>query len=182
VDDLISVMTPASHKQFLGLCFKEALDSKICGSQSFQTNYRNFRDASTEKTTGVASPEPFLPFQHPSRSVWNRKKCELQTNIDTGTQHPAQRLERIFTSIYAEMSKMQHQQDEAIVMLRNCDAILRKQATDKAGLEKQNRWLVERIKIAHQEACDLEFKNRELEYQLAKERQDRPEQSATKQS
>ncbi|KAJ5865158.1 uncharacterized protein N7529_007074 [Penicillium soppii] len=77
---------------------------------------------------------------------------------------------------------MQHQQDEAIVMLRNCDAILRKQATDKAGLEKQNRWLVERIKIAHQEACDLEFKNRELEYQLAKERQDRPEQSATKQS
>jgi hypothetical protein len=60
--------------------------------------------------------------------------------------------------------------------------MLRKQATDKAELEEQNRWLVEHINIAYQEACDLEFKNRELEYQLAKERQERSEHHAEKQS
>ncbi|KAJ5515934.1 hypothetical protein N7527_007494 [Penicillium freii] len=76
---------------------------------------------------------------------------------------------------------MQHQQYEAINMLRNCDGMLRKQAMDKADLEEQNRWLVEHIKIAQQEACDLELKNRKLEYQLEKERQQRPEQAAGKQ-
>jgi hypothetical protein len=106
----------------------------------------------------------------------------LQTNIDTGPKLSTQRLEGIITSIYAEMSKMQHQQYEAIVMLRDCDDMLRKQATGVAELEEQNRWLVEHIKIVHQEACDLELKNRELEYQLAKERHERPEHPAEKQS
>jgi len=67
------------------------------------------------------------------------KQKRFQLNIDTGTKHPKQRLEEIITSIYAEMSKMQHQQYEAINMLRNCDGMLRKQATDKAKLEEENR-------------------------------------------
>ncbi|CAG7953491.1 unnamed protein product [Penicillium salamii] len=86
------------------------------------------------------------------------------SNIQRGPKYSTQRLEGIITSIYAEMSKMQYQQYEAIVMLRNCDDMLRKQETDKAELEEQNRWLVEHIKIAHQEDCDVELKNRELEY------------------
>ena len=66
-------------------------------------------------------------------------------------------------------------------MLRNCEDMLRKQATDKAELEEKNRLFVEHIKIAHQKACDLELKNRKLEYQLEKEREQRPEQPAEKQ-
>jgi len=49
--------------------------------------------------------------------------------------------------------------------------MLRKQATDKAELEETNGLFVEHIKIAHQKSCDLELKNRKLEYQLEKERQ-----------
>jgi len=56
--------------------------------------------------------------------------------------------------------------------------MLWKQATDKAELEEKNRLFVEHIKIAHQKACDLELKNRKLEYQLEKEREQRPEQPA----
>lgn len=80
------------------------------------------------------------------------------------------------------MSKMQHQQHEAMIMLRNYDNVLRKQATEKAELEEQNRWFFEHIKTTHQKACDLELKNRELEYQLAKERHERPDHPAEKQS
>lgn len=80
------------------------------------------------------------------------------------------------------MSKMQHQQHEAIVMLRNYENMLRKQATEKAELEEQNQWLFEHIKITRQKAYDLEMKKRELEYQLAKERQERPNHPAEKQS
>lgn len=80
------------------------------------------------------------------------------------------------------MSKMQHQQHEAIVMLRNYENMLRKQATEKAELEEQNQRLFEHIKITQQKACDLEMKKRELEFQLAKERQEHPDHPAEKQS
>lgn len=80
------------------------------------------------------------------------------------------------------MSKMQHQQHEAVVMLRNYENMLRKQATEKAELEERNQWLFERIETTYQEACDLELRNRELEYQVAKERQERPDHPAEKQS
>ncbi|CRL31386.1 unnamed protein product [Penicillium camemberti] len=103
-------------------------------------------------------------------------------NSRRDTQHPAQRFEGIITNIYAEMSKMQHQQHEAIIMLRNYEHVLRKQETEKAELEEQNRWLFEHIKTTHQKACDLEMKKRELEYQLAMERQKRPDHPAEKQS
>ena len=91
-------------------------------------------------------------------------------------QHPNQRLEGIITSIYSEMSKMQQKYYDATVMLQNCDNMLRAHAVDKAGLEKQNQCFIEHIKIAQQKACNLELKNRELEYQLAKERQQHPKQ------
>lgn len=67
-------------------------------------------------------------------------------------------------------------------MLRNYEHVLRKQETEKAELEEQNRWLFEHIKTTHQKACDLEMKKRELEYQLAMERQKRPDHPAEKQS
>ncbi|KAJ5704456.1 hypothetical protein N7536_000145 [Penicillium majusculum] len=99
-----------------------------------------------------------------------------------GTQHPNQRLERIITSIYAEMSEMQQKHYAEIVMRQNCDNMLRAYAMDKAGLEKQNQCFIEHIKIAQQKACNLELKNRELEYQLAKERQQHPKQPEGRQS
>lgn len=64
-------------------------------------------------------------------------------------------------------------------MLRNCDDMLRKQAMGVAELEAQNRWLVELIKIAHQKA---RVNNREIAYQPANERQERPGHLAEKQS
>lgn len=67
-------------------------------------------------------------------------------------------------------------------MLRNYENMLRKQATEKAEMEEQNQWLFERIETTHQKACDLELKNKELEYQVAKERQERPDHPAEKQS
>ncbi|KAJ5384700.1 hypothetical protein N7517_002611 [Penicillium concentricum] len=80
------------------------------------------------------------------------------------------------------MSKLQQKHYEATVMLQNCDNMLRAHAMDKVSLEKQNQCFIEHIKIAQQNACDLELKNRELEYQLAKERQQNSKQHEGRQS
>jgi hypothetical protein len=69
------------------------------------------------------------------------------TNIGSGRQHPTQRVEGIITSIYAEMSRMQHEHNEAILILRNNDNRLRTCANEKSSLEEQNRGLLEYIKI-----------------------------------
>lgn len=80
------------------------------------------------------------------------------------------------------MSKIQQKHYEETVMRQNCDNMLRAYAMDNAGLEKQNQCFIEQINIAQQKACDLELKNRELEYQLAKERQQHPKQPEGRQS
>lgn len=80
------------------------------------------------------------------------------------------------------MSKIQQKHYEATVMLQNCDNMLRAHAMDKADLERQNQCFIEHIKIAQQKACNLEFKNKELEYQLAKVRQLHPKQPEGRQS
>ena len=54
-------------------------------------------------------------------------------------------------------------------MLQDCNNMLRAHEMEKAGLENQNQCFIEHIKIAQQNACNLELKDRELEYQLAKE-------------
>jgi hypothetical protein len=80
------------------------------------------------------------------------------------------------------MSKMQQKHYEATVMLQDCNNMLRAHEMEKTGLENQNQCFIEHIKIAQQKACNLELKNRELEYQLAKERQQHPEQPEGRQS
>ncbi|KAJ5365192.1 hypothetical protein N7517_008078 [Penicillium concentricum] len=77
---------------------------------------------------------------------------------------------------------MQQKHYEATVMLQDCNNMLRAHEMEKAGLENQNQCFIEHIKIAQQKACNLELKNRELEYQLAKERQQHPEQPEERQS
>lgn len=64
---------------------------------------------------------------------------------------------------------MQHEHNEAILMLRNNDNRLRTCANEKSSLEEQNRGLLEYIKILERENCALELKNNQLKSNLAKQ-------------
>ncbi|KAF4767981.1 hypothetical protein HAV15_002968 [Penicillium sp. str.  len=110
-------------------------------------------NASTEKTSGVAGALPIT-----ERSP---------------RQHPIQRVEGIIKSIYAEISRMQH---EHISMLQNHDNMLRAYANENASLEEQNRTLLEHVKRLQRENCSLELKHNKQMSEWAKERLQYPEQ------
>jgi uncharacterized protein (DUF3084 family) len=108
------------------------------------------------------------------------------TNIGPDRQHPTQRVEGLITSIYAEMSRMQHEHKEAILILHNHGNMLQALANEKASLEEQNKSLFEHIMILQGENCALELKNNKLKSELvkselAKKRLQYPEQPDGKQ-
>lgn len=92
---------------------------------------------------------------------------KVLTNIGSDRQHPTQRVEGIITSIYAEMSRMQHNH---ILILQNRDNMLRAYADENASLEEQNRSLLEHVKSLQRENCSLELKHNKLMSEWAKER------------
>ncbi|KAJ5829076.1 uncharacterized protein N7525_007329 [Penicillium rubens] len=94
-------------------------------------------------------------------------------NVHRDRQHPTQRVEGIITSIYAEMSRMQHEQ---ILMVQFRDNMLRAYRNENASLEEQNRSLLEHVKSLQRENCSLELKHNKLMSEWAKERLQYPEQ------
>jgi hypothetical protein len=76
---------------------------------------------------------------------------------------------------------MQQQQYETTIKLQNCDNMLQAYAKEKVDLEEQVQGFIDLIKRAHQTTCDLELKNRKLEHELAKERQQLSKQPDEKQ-
>ncbi|KAJ5230952.1 hypothetical protein N7489_011660 [Penicillium chrysogenum] len=116
-----------------------------------------------------------------------RKPVALQSpfplsNVHRDRQHPTQRVEGIVRSIYAEMSRLQHEHKEAILLLHNHGNMLRALADEKASLEEQNKSLFEHITILQGENCALELKNNKLKSELAKKRLQYPEQPDGKQA
>ncbi|KAF3000050.1 hypothetical protein E8E15_000517 [Penicillium rubens] len=113
------------------------------------------------------------------RSVALQRPSPLQKEVHRDRQHPTQRVEGIINSIYAEMSRMQH---NYILMLQNRDNMLRAYANDRrayanenASLEEQNRSLLEHVKSLQRENCSLELKHNQQMSEWAKERLQCPE-------
>ncbi|KAJ5829159.1 uncharacterized protein N7525_007412 [Penicillium rubens] len=113
------------------------------------------------------------------RSVALQRPSPLQKEVHRDRQHPTQRVEGIINSIYAEMSRMQH---NYILMLQNRDNMLRAYANDRrayanenASLEEQNRSLLEHVKSLQRENCSLELKHNKQMSEWAKERLQCPE-------
>lgn len=94
------------------------------------------------------------------------------TNIGSDRQHPTQRVEGIINSIYAEMSRIQHNH---ILMLQNRDNMLQAYANENASLEEQNRSLLEHVKSLQRENCSLELRHNKQMSEWAKERLQCPE-------
>ncbi|KAI2734891.1 hypothetical protein DTO013E5_9575 [Penicillium roqueforti] len=133
--------------------------------------------AKTLKPT-IQLPEVIQRLRHQRRSNASTEKASgvaeaLPITERSPRQHPTQRVEGIITSIYAEMSRMQHEQ---ILMVQFRDNMLRAYRNENASLEEQNRSLLEHVKSLQRENCSLELKHNKLMSEWAKERLQYPEQ------